>query len=203
MNEHTDVQANAVGALGNLAMTEEAAHETSMLLRLVPLLATTDYSLARQVARVSHSFSTRLLMKQRLCKFDALRSLVALLRFDDMSILRDTAGILANVVIGESEAKAFVIREKALDPLLSLLKDAQDDVRSQVVRAVFALMSSDESKQMAVKMGALESLVRLASLGVRDMSKHALGALANISTCCAAQVVAVRCFFGGVIRFPK
>jgi len=195
MNDYIDVQVNAVGALGNLAMTEEAASQPSVLLHLVPLLATTDCSLARLVVRLLHSFSTCLLVKQRLCKFDALRSLVAFLSFEDLSILMDTAGILANVIIGESEAKAFVVREKGLDCLLSLLKSAQDDVRSQVVRAVFALMSSDDSKRLAVSMGALETLVHLASMNVGDMSKHALGALANISTCCAAQVVAVRHFF--------
>src|SRR5690606_4149258 len=87
--------------------------------------------LVRQVVRVMYSFSSKTLIKKRFCEDDMLRYIVEKLSsqcadpacLNCLNIHRDTAGILANVVIGDAETKRrVVVKFGGLDPLVKLLR---------------------------------------------------------------------------------
>lgn len=124
-----EIKANAVGALGNISITEAAAQDPDVIVLLRPFLSSRNVSLCRQLVRVIYSLSSRPSIKALFVGHDTLHNLVDILRtVNDPNAKRDAAGTITNFIIGDQALKRVVIERGCIDYVIKLLNATIPDV---------------------------------------------------------------------------
>lgn len=188
--DNEEVQRNAAGAIGNIAMSDElklTVVEAGALQPLIVLSQSTSELVQRQAARAIFTLSAKEEVKHLIVQGNGIEPLVALTRSAHKDIQRDSAGALANMAIGPGN-KNLVIQYGALRPLMKLLHSGHQMVQRQAARAMFALAGSTENQGMIVAEGGLVPLVQLLESGT-EVQKHAAGAIANLANNYTAEIV--------------
>ena len=188
--DNEEVQRNAAGAIGNIAMSDElklTVVEAGALQPLIVLSQSPSELVQRQAARAIFTLSAKEEVKHLIVKGNGIEPLVALTRSAHKDIQRDSAGALANMAIGPGN-KNLVIQYGALRPLMKLLHSNHQMVQRQAARAMFALAGSTENQSMIIEEGGLIPLIQLLDSGT-EVQKHAAGAIANLANNYTAEIV--------------
>ena len=114
---HTDVQHNAAGALGNLAMTDSLKTTVINQGGLIPLVhlaschcsdETGNTKVQRQVTRALFTLSAISKIRSDIVSARGVRPLVKLAQSSLPDIQRDAAGALANFAIGRGNKRKVI-----------------------------------------------------------------------------------------------
>ena len=166
-SHHEEVQRNAVGAIGNIAMSDhlkERIYQEGLIIPMLDLANSTNEFVQRQTARTLFCLSAHENVKHVIVREGGLLPLVhiaqsSLMRLskksggnrpsrginDIFEIQRDVAGAIANIAIGRGN-KEKVADSGALIPLIQLISSANSNVQRQAARALFALTGSERNQ---------------------------------------------------------
>lgn len=182
------VQKNSLGAIANMAIDGACKGlllNSNLPKRIIQLLSTQDLEVARQSTRACFSLTTNTKMKVYILQTQAstITSLIQSgLRFKCNHILRNIAGLIANLIIGGRFKENEETDNSLADFLVELLSNKDAGVLSQTTRCLFALSAGSlAQKKKILQAGAIPRLADVLSRVEDKIQTNICGTLANLA----------------------